>query len=169
MDLATIGPPKTPPTPDTVPHNPPVTGPSLATFSYVIRSPHDMAHYAVIDAHAWPKATALPVRGSVDDAIAAAQQLARAQAYDGIHGLPINQCVGVLQSDTGALSIVPLGGDHRERTGPLFVDGIFFDRTALSLQVVRTTSDLIAVVGTQRVLDLRATGSATVVVPAERS
>jgi hypothetical protein len=167
MQLATIDAPTTPPTPPGVPHNPPVTGPALATFSYVIRSPHNMAHYGVIEAHAWPNPTSLPASGSFDDAVAAAKQLARRSAYDGIHGLPINQCVGVLQSATGALSLAPLGGDHRERTGPLFVDGRFFDATTLSLQVVRATSDLIAVVGTDRVMDLRETGSAAVIVPAE--
>ena len=169
MELTTIGIPPTRPTGPHVPHNPPVTGPSLATFSYVIRSPQDMAHYGVIEAHAWPTPTPLPVTGSYDDAVSAAKQLAQRSRYDGIHGLPINQAVGILQSATGVLSLVPLGGPHRERTGPLFVDGRFFDATALSLQVVRNTSDLIAVVGTDRVLDLRPTGAAAVVVPPERS
>jgi len=140
----------------------PPTGPVLAQFSYLIRGPQKLPRVGVIDAQAWPTA---PVAAgtSFDDAVAAARQLSRQTRYDGIHGLPINQAHGVLEAANGAYSIVPLGGLHRERTGPLFVDGIFFERTALSLQVARVSSALVAIVGTERVLDLRHTGGAHVV------
>jgi hypothetical protein len=139
----------------------PATGPVLAQFSYVIRGPQSMPHFGVIDAQAWPTAP-VAAGSSFDDAVAAAKLIAAKMRYDGIHGLPINQAQGIVEAANGTYSIVPLGGFHRERTGPLFVDGMFFERTALSLQVVRTSKELVAVVGTDRVLDLRRTGAAFV-------
>lgn len=157
---AEVGPSPTRPVPGSGPaleHSP--TGePVLADFSYVIRGPHQMPHYGLIEARAWPK-PATPVAGSFDDAVRAAKLLAK-QAYDGIHGLPINQAHGILQAADGSLSVVPLGGFHREKDGPLFVDGRFFEATALSLQVVRRTKELAAIVGLDRVFDLRPTGAA---------
>lgn len=141
--------------------NVPAAGPVLATFSYVIRGPQKTAHFGVIDAQAWPSAP-VAAGSSFDDAVAAAKLIAQQVKYDGIHGLPINQAQGIVEAANGTYSIVPLGGFHREKTGPLFVDGIFFERTALSLQVVRSTSELVAVVGTDRVMDLRQTGAAYV-------
>lgn len=139
----------------------PPTGPVLAQFSYLIRGPQKLPRIGVIDAQAWPTA---PVAAgtSFDDAVTAAKLLSQQARYDGIHGLPINQAHAILEAANGAYSIVPLGGFHRERTGPLFVDGIFFERAALNLQVARVSRELVAIVGTDRVLDLRRTGAATV-------
>lgn len=139
----------------------PPTGPLLAQFSYVIRGPQQMPRMGLIDARAWPTGP-VPVAGGYDAAVAAARLLAQRTAYDGIHGLPIQQAHGVLQAADGAMSIVPLGGFHREKNGPLFVDGRFFDAAALSLQVTRTVKELVAVVGAERVFDLRQTGAAFV-------
>jgi hypothetical protein len=148
----------TAPVPDPAP-----TGPVHAEFNYVIRGPQQLPRMGHVDAQAWPGA-AVPVRAgsSFLDAVAAARAIAATATYDGIHGLPINQAQGVLQAADGAFSIVPLGGFHRETTGPLFVDGRFFEAAAISLQVARRSKELVAVVGSERVLDLRHTGAAFV-------
>jgi hypothetical protein len=137
-------------------------GPVLAQFNYVIRGPQQMARMGLIEARAWPTAP-VPVAGGFDDAVAAAKALAGRLQHDGIHRMPINPAQGILQAFDGQLSIVPLGGFHRGVDGPLFVDGRFFEKAALSLQVTRDTRELIAVVGAERVLDLRHTGGATVI------
>jgi hypothetical protein len=139
----------------------PPTGPVLAQFSYLIRGPHQGAHLGVIDAQAWPSAPVAAGR-SFEDAVAAAKLLAKHGIDDGMHRLAINPAHAVLQAANGTYSIVPLGGFHREHMGPLFVDGDFFERTALNLQVARVSRELVAVVGADRVLDLRRTGGATV-------
>lgn len=132
--------------------------PILADFSYVIRGAHSMPHYGLIEARAFPHGP-VPFSGSFDDAVAAAKLLA-AGGRDEIHRLPIQQAHGILQSATGQLSIVPLGGFHRGKDGPLFVDGRMFDAMALSLQMVRRTDELAAIVGADQVFDLRANGAA---------
>jgi hypothetical protein len=136
--------------------------PVLAQFNYVIRGPQQMARMGLIEARAWPSPP-VPVAGGFDEAVAAAKLLAGRLQHDGIHRMPINPAQGVLQAADGQLSIVPLGGFHRGTDGPLFIDGRFFEKTALSLQVTRDTRVLIAVVGAERVLDLRHTGAATVI------
>ncbi len=151
--------PATPPMPAT---DVPPTGPVLAQFNYVIRGPQQLPRMGHIEAQAWPTAP-VAVSGGFDDAVAAAKLLASKTVHDGIHGLPIQQAHGILQSSTGALSIVPLGGFHREKNGPLFVDGRFFEAATLTLQVTRSVKELVAVVGMERVLDLRHTGAALVV------
>lgn len=135
--------------------------PALAKFSYAIRIPNREPMLAVIEARAWPTAL-VPVSGGFDDAIAAAKQIASVPLKDGMHGMPVHQAQGILQSSDGVFSIVPLGGKLMGSDGPVFIDGAFFDASALSMQVVRTTSELVAVVGKERVLDLRQTGSAFV-------
>ena len=133
----------------------------LAQFSYAIRGPQGMPRLGVIDAKVWPRA-AYEVRGSFDDAVAAARTYAAAAIHDGIHNATLHQAHGVLQARDGSFAIVPLGGPHRGQDGPLFVDGKMFEAAALSLQVTRSVPDLVAVVGAERVLDLRHTGSAFV-------
>lgn len=133
----------------------------IADFSYVIRGPHRVPHMGHIEARAWPTGP-VATSGSFDDAVAAAKKLALAPADDGIHHVDVVQAHGILQANDGAFSIVPLGGFHREQDGPLFVDGDFFDRAALSLQVSRRTPELVAVVGGSQLLDLRHNGSAFV-------
>ncbi len=133
----------------------------LAQFSYAIRGPQGMPRMALIEAKAWPRVS-YPVRGSFDDAVAAAKLHAASEVKDGIHNVPVNQAHGVLQAADGTFAIVPLGGDHREQEGPLFVDGRMFEAAALSLQVTRSVAQLVAVVGKDRVLDLRHNGSAFV-------
>ena len=160
MQLAVVRPPS-PPMPNPVQDTPPI-GPVLASFNYVIRGPQQMPRMGFIEAQAWPTAP-VSVPGGFDDAVAAARQLASKATYDGIHGLPIHQAHGVLQAADGSMSIVALGGFHREKNGPLFVDGRFFEAAALSLQVTRSVKELVAIVGAERVLDLRHTGSAFVV------
>jgi hypothetical protein len=160
MQLAADTP--TPPAPAAPTADAPPTGPVLAQFNYVIRGPRQMPRMGLIDAQAWPGA-AVPVAGGFDDAVRAARALAATPARDGIHALPLQQAHGVLQAADGQLSIVALGGFHRERTGPLFVDGKFFEATTLTLQVTRSVPELVAIVGAERVLDLRRTGSAFVV------
>lgn len=140
----------------------PAEGPVLAQFSYAIRGPRATPKIGLIDAVAWPRAS-YPVSGSFDDAVSAAKALAATPVRDGLHALPVHQAHGVLQAGDGAFSVVPLGGFHRERNGPLFVDGHFFEAATLTLQVTRSTADLVAVVGRDRVLDLRRTGAAFVV------
>lgn len=140
----------------------PADSPVLANFNYVIRGPRQMPRMSLIEARAWPTAPT-PVAGGFDDAVAAAKAIAGTPADDGIHGLPIQQAQGILQAADGAFSIVPLGGFHREKDGPLFVDGRFFEAATLTLQVTRVVTDLVAVVGAERVLDLRHTGAAFVV------
>lgn len=159
MQLPAIQPPS-PPLPDPVEEAPP-TGPILASFNYVIRGPRQMPRMGLIEAQAWPTEPVV-VPGGFDDAVAAAKLLAAKTAYDGIHGLPIHQAHGVLQAADGVMSIVPLGGFHREKNGPLFIDGRFFEAAALSLQVTRSVKELVAIVGAGRVLDLRHTGAAFV-------
>src|SRR4051812_6335705 len=102
------------------------TGPVLAEFNYVIRGPQQLPRMGHIEAQAWPRTSSpLPAGASFEDAIASAKAVASKSTFDGIHGLPIQQAQGVLQAADGAFSIVPLGGFHRETTGPLFVDGRF--------------------------------------------
>jgi len=134
----------------------------LAQFNYVIRGPQGMPRMGHIEATAWPSAP-VAVRGGFDDAVAAARAVAAAPAKDGIHHVTIHQAQGVLQAADGSFSIVPLGGAHRGTTGPLFVDGKLFEAATLSLQVTRSVAELVAVVGAERVLDLRRTGAAFVV------
>lgn len=148
------------PIPSPVQDTPPTT-PVLAQFNYVIRGPQGMPRMGYIEAQAWPTA-ASTVAGGFDDAVAAAKLVAAKPVFDGIHGLPINQAQGVLQAADGSYSIVALGGFHREKMGPMFVDGRFFEAAALSLQVTRSVAELVAVVGAARVLDLRHTGAAFV-------
>jgi hypothetical protein len=160
MQLTTTPPPST-----AAPQFPyPVPGDGstvLAQFSYAIRGPKGMPRMAIIEAHAWPRAS-YPVRGSFEDAVAAAKLHAATEVRDGIHNVRINQAHGVLQAADGTFAIVPLGGPHRDQEGPLFVDGRMFEAAALSLQVTRSVAELVAVVGRDRVLDLRHTGSAFV-------
>ncbi|MCW2926983.1 MAG: hypothetical protein JWM86_951 [Thermoleophilia bacterium] len=144
------------PSASTTSPTPPVV---LAQFNYVIRGPQGMPRMGHVDAQAWPTA-ATGVSGGFDDAVAAAKLVAGRPLQDGIHHVPVNQAQGVLQAADGTFSIVPLGGFHRETTGPLFVDGRFFGAAALSLQVTRSVPELVAVVGATRVLDLRHTGAA---------
>ncbi|MGO8055722.1 hypothetical protein, partial [Rhizobium leguminosarum] len=94
-----------------------------------------------------------------DAAVAQAKEAAAKIDYDGIHGLPVNQAQGLIQAQDGTLSITPLVGHHRERLGPLFVDGMFFDRTALSLQMTHADPALVAIVGASHVFDLRENGA----------
>lgn len=141
--------------------NPPATSPVLAQFNYAIRGPKGMPHMGLIEAVAWPTG-AVAVPGGFDDAVAAATAIAAAPAKDGIHNVVIQQAQGVLQATDGSFSIVPLGGAHRDTVGPLFVDGKMFEAATLSLQITRSTAELVAVVGATRVLDLRHTGSAVV-------
>ena len=131
----------------------------VAQFNYVIRGNAAMPRMGHIEAHVWPRA-AYEVRGSFDDAVRAAKQHAAHAVNDGIHNATIHQAHGVLQARDGSFAIVPLGGPHREQEGPLFVDGKMFEASALSLQVTRSVPDLVAVVGADRVLDLRHTGAA---------
>ena len=160
MHLATVK-PATPPLPDPAEDTPP-TGPVLAEFNYVIRGPQKLPRMGHVEARAWPTA---PVAGgsAFEDAVTAAKAIAAAPRSDGIHGLPIQQAQGVLEAANGTYLIVPLGGFHHEKHGPLFVDGRFFDAAALSLQVTRRSTELVAVVGAETVLDLRHTGAAFVV------
>lgn len=139
----------------------PASGPVLAQFSYAMRGPRAMPKLGVIEVQSWPVAPT-PASGGFEDAVRAARELAARSLRDGMHRLPIPQAHGVLQGGDGAFSIVPLGGVHRGRTGPVFIDGAFFERTAHSLQVVRAATELVAVVGAERVLDLRRTGAAFV-------
>ncbi|MCW2922611.1 MAG: hypothetical protein JWM98_15 [Thermoleophilia bacterium] len=135
----------------------------LAEFNYVIRGPHAVPRMGHIEAQAWPTAAVTLAGGaSFDDAVRAAQAIAARPTEDGIHHVPVNQAQGVLQAADGALSIVALGGQHRGQAGPLFIDGRFFEAAALSLQVARRSTELVAVVGATRVLDLRRTGAAFV-------
>ena len=146
-----------------IPTQPPSPqGPVLADFNCVIRGARAMPRMGLIEARAWPTGPT-PAGSSWDDAIRAAQLVASQPAEDGIHALPIHQAQGVLQAADGTYSITPLGGFHRAQDGPLFVDGRFFEATALSLQVTRRSAELVAVVGAERVLDLRHTGAATIV------
>lgn len=137
--------------------------PVLAQFSYAIRGPKGVPRIGLIEARAWPQTGAQAVRGGFEDAVAAAKLRSAQEVLDGIHHVPVNQAQGVLQAADGTYSIVPLGGAHRDAEGPLFVDGRMFEAAALSLQVTRTVAELVAVVGKERVLDLRRTGSAFVV------
>lgn len=140
-------------------------GEILADFNYMIRGPHQIPRLGHIEARAWPaNGTQLPAGTSFADAVKAAQLVASKPIDDGIHRLTLHQAQGVLQAADGSVWITPLGGFHREKDGPLFVDGRMFETTALSLQVVRRARALLAVVGAQNVLDLRATGGSTVVV-----
>jgi hypothetical protein len=132
----------------------------LADFSYLIRGPHHLPHLGVIEAV--PMTAPTVVKGSFEDAVAAAQAVAQVPAKDPFHALPIQPAQAVIQASDGAFMIAPLGGLHREKVGPLFVDGVFFDRTALGLQVSRRSPELLAIVGAARVLDLRDTGGAVV-------
>lgn len=143
------------------PHSPAarVDGP-LVDFSYVIRGPRRVPHIAVIHAHGDPARTTT-VTGSFDDAVRAAHELAREQVDDGLHRLRVQPAHAVLQAQDGAWLVTPLLGPHRDAVGPLFVDGDFFDRTTLSLQVARTNPAVAAVVGATALLDLRSTGAAT--------
>ncbi len=160
MHLAAVKPP-TPPMPNPVEDTPP-SGPVLAEFNYVIRGPQQLPRMGHIEAQAWPTAP-VAAGSSFDDAVSAAKAIAAAKTYDGIHGLPIQQAQGILEAANGTYSIVPLGGFHRDRNGPVFVDGMMFDAAALSLQVTRRSRELVAVVGAVTVLDLRHTGAALVV------
>ncbi|MCW2926775.1 MAG: hypothetical protein JWM86_743, partial [Thermoleophilia bacterium] len=118
MHLAAVK-PATPPLPNPAQATPP-TGPVLAEFNYVIRGPQAMPRMGHVEARAWPTA---PVAGgtSFEDALTAAKAIASTPRYDGIHGLPIQQAQGVLEAANGTYLIVPLGGFHREKNGPLFV------------------------------------------------
>jgi hypothetical protein len=141
------------------PVTPPVDDTALAQFSYVLRGPRQLPKLGVIEARAWPTAP-VAVAGGFEDAVAAARMLASMPVRDGLHKLPIFQAHGVLQGADGQMSVVPLGGFHRGVDGPLFIDGHMFEAVGLTLQVVRSHRDLVAVVGSERVLDLRHTGAA---------
>lgn len=144
----------------TAPHaDVPLADEVLATFSYVIRGPQRVPHVAVIEARG-DSTRATRIGGSFDDAVAAARTLASTPFDDGVHRIDIQPAQAVVQASDGAFWITPIEGDHRGAVAPLFIDGAFFNRTALSLQVARSSQQVAAIVGAEAVLDLRTNGAA---------
>lgn len=137
-------------------------GPTVVRFDYRVRQAGAPSREAVIDAWIAEGSTRrLPATG-FEDAVRMARALVKPYR-DEIHILPINWAHAVMQGADGAWYAGALVGEHRGAVAPVFADGRFFDLFAESLEVTRTDARVAAIVGAERVLDVRATGRARVV------
>ena len=127
----------------------------VASFVYTAKTPEGGERMFSVEGRVLARDTFHRVGASYADAVQAAHEAAAKPLGDGIHDTGINPAQGVFQAQDGAYWIAPLGGDHRGKQSELFIDGAFWDAHGIDVQVQPHTSDLKAVVGATKTLDLR--------------
>lgn len=134
----------------------------VADFVYQIAEVGGGTHVGDIEAR---MSRSVPFSGGFDDAVKAAFEIQKRYGpVDDVTHRPfqLNQVISIQEDASGKLHLGRLDSDHRERIGPVFIDGKIFDDNTRSLKVTTRgqTADgrrLLGVVGHERVLDFRNT------------